>query len=92
MQPATVSEALERDKPQETEVGGAPPPGRHCGGQMWVQTRFQKQMSNYISLSEVRGESTLQPAAGKARADPRVQVPGHLSLQKCYHWSQNRLV
>ena len=47
---------------------------------MWVQVHFQKHMSNlYFSVRSKRREhSAASSEAG--RADPRVQVPGHLSF------------
>ena len=67
-------------------------PRCHCGEKMWVQTRFQKQMSNlhFSVWSKRREHAAASSEAG--RTDPRVQVPGHLSLPKCYYRSQNRLV
>lgn len=51
-------------------------PGRHCGGQMCGCRHVSKnKWVTYISLSEVRGESTLQPAARERQGRPKGAGP-----------------
>lgn len=53
---------------------------------------FQKQMSNLYFSVWSRGREHAAASSEEGRADPGCRSQDTLSLQKCYHWSQNRLV
>ena len=89
----TASEALERTSLSKQRWVGRLLPGRHCGGKMWVQVRFQKQMSNlhFSVWSKRREHAAASSKAGRGR--PKGAGPGtSVVTEMLLYWSQNRLV